>query len=124
MKKLRNIIYIFTAVVTCVIAVNGFSVPNEDGLKEIVSEKFIGQEQCYLQQLYDIPRFGVREIDFTTISSGPITSPVKHLQTLKAAVRVSEVRVLNSWISYLSHIVYFPVRVRKVDLLFPFHYFF
>ena len=124
MKKLRNEIYILIAVVTIVIAVGGFFPGEYNNIKEVAAEKLIGQEQCFLEQLYGVPRFGLREIDVTTVSSGPVTTPVKHLQTLKAVVRASEIQVSNTLGCYLLQIVYFPVRIRKADLLFPFHSFF
>lgn len=124
MKKPGNIIYILIAVVTGVMAVGGFFPGKYIDTQEVVVEKLIGQEQCFLEQLNGVPQFGLREIEVTTVSAGPVTTPMKHLQKYKAVVRSSEVQVLNLLGWCLSQIVYFPVRIRKADLLFPFHYFF
>ncbi|HZH71108.1 MAG TPA: hypothetical protein VFD91_01345 [Mariniphaga sp.] len=124
MKKPGNIFYILIAVVTGVMAVGGFFQGKYNDSQEVAAVKLIGQEQCFLEQLNGVPRFGLREIDVTTVSSGPFTSLVKHLQKYKAIVRNSEVQILNSLGWYLSQIVFFPVRIRKADLLYPFHYFF
>ncbi len=68
--------------------------------------------------------FAVKEgTSFLTAASTSV-GPVKQLQFYKAIISASEVQVACTLMQCDSHLHNNPVRTRKSDMLFPFHYFF
>src|SRR5690554_1012761 len=68
--------------------------------------------------------FAVQEGSQALFSNSASSGNPKQLQMFKAVIQAGVVRQYNSYAQYLSEIWDSPIRNRKRDLLFPFHYFF
>lgn len=124
MEKLLKIKLLFAVAVVYVMVAGGFSSainqqPNEVNTSETVAM----QHKLSFNDRY-FSGYALHESGLTTSSTAPLFSFAKQWEVFKAVIQASEERVLKALAQTIEAVILFPVRIRKADLLFPFHYFF
>jgi hypothetical protein len=124
MGKPVKIEFSFVAVVLYCLAVSMFSSGQVFSYKTDQKAETTASRIFVAEEIPFVAGFAIQEgtnyVFHTNTSSGTL----KQLQLYKAASHVREVQVFSSVANYISRLLNFPVRIRKSDMLFPFHYFF
>lgn len=124
MEKPRKIVLPVFAVLLYLLSASGFtggtghSILVEQGVESSVPAVFWAEELPLLSG------FALKE--GAGFHSGGNTAPgsVKQVQLYKAVMCAVEIEVACAFFQYVFDLQNNPVRIRKSDMLFPFHYFF
>jgi hypothetical protein len=88
---------------------------------------FYFDEPTERTSFFSFPSFFAAEANLPAeIAYHPVVTSVSpgtsfHFQEFSAILRINDIILTNSFVSYSFRFVNFPVRLRKADLLFPFH---
>ncbi len=124
MEKPHNIVFSIVAVLLYWLASSGFS----DGLSHRiqVDQNVVSTGSSFLlaEDLPYVSGFAIKE--GASLGSAGNATPLSHKQPqlYKAIVSAYDVQVVCAFLQCISQLDNNPVRIRKSDMLFPFHYFF
>lgn len=124
MGKSFKIKWIIIAAVMLMAAGSGFSAVDKQTLPEVSFSECLAQEHAVL---FDSPQssdFALHESSFSVVNNGPSSGSARQWDSFRAVLKASEVAVHLVLTKTISEVLNFPVRIRKADLLYPFHYFF
>lgn len=124
MGKSLKIKFIFIAAIIFMMAGSGFSADGNPPEPEVSCSESLNKAQEVFIDTPRVPGFALHESCFSFVVNGPTPGSVKQWDSFKAVKFASEVAVQLVLANSVSSIIYFPVHIRKVDLLYPFHYFF
>jgi hypothetical protein len=119
--KIANLIF---AVMLFSATVSGFFYNPETGAVSISASETAETGTFFSENLPFLNSFAINDGSGAGYSVRVVTGSSNQLQAFKAVMHALEVQVECALSNCISQVSIFPVRIRKSDLLFPFHYFF
>lgn len=124
MGKLLKIKVLFAVAVMFMMAGGSFSPFPDRQVSEVQTADTASVQHEFSEDSRYFSDFALHESGYTTLSNGPVFSYAKQWEAFKAVINASIANTVRGMARTVAEIIYFPLRISKADLLFPFHYFF
>ena len=110
--------------VSCLVATGGFSGYNNQTAYQGQAAPGAAMQMHLTADLPALADFAMHEASFVVGPAGFASCSFKQSQSFRAVIHAYGIHVVLLLANVVSDIINFPVRIKKSNLLFPFHYFF